>query len=62
MGTQMARALDSPKIEIFDHVNEIVAALRVLGNENGTSYENAQKAILPRLQLQKQVQTKRASR
>ena len=49
-------------IEIFDHVNEIVAALCVLRNKNRTTYENAQKATLSRLQLQKEVQTKRASR
>ena len=35
----MACALDLPKIEIFDHVNEIIAALRVLRNENGTYSE-----------------------
>ena len=37
----MASALDLPKIEIFDHVNEIIAALCVLRNENGTYSESA---------------------
>ena len=63
MGTFIiACTLDLPEIEIFDHVNEIVAALCHLRNENGTSCENAQKALLSILQLQKEVQTKRASR
>ena len=41
MCTKMACALDLPKIEIFDHVNEIIAALSVLRNENGTYSESA---------------------
>ena len=36
----MASALDLPQIEIFDHVNEIIAALSVLRNDNGTYSES----------------------
>ena len=59
----MACALDLPKIEIFDHVNEIIAALHVLRDENGTYSESAQRGNTPaRFQFQKEVQTKRTSR
>ena len=59
----MACALDLPKIEICNQVNEILAALHVLRNENGTYSESAQRGITPaRFQFQKEVQTKRTSR
>ena len=41
MCTKISCALDLPKVEIFDHVNEIIAALSVLRNENGTCSESA---------------------
>ena len=41
MCTKMACTLDLLKIEIFDHVNEIRAALCVPRNENGTYSESA---------------------
>ena len=41
MCTKMACAFDLPKIEILDHVNEIIAALCVPRNENGTYSESA---------------------
>ena len=49
----MACALDLPKIEIFDHVNEIITALRVLRNENGTYSESAQKGNPPDFNFKK---------
>ena len=49
----MASALDLPKIEIFDHVNEIIAALCVLRNENGTYSESAQRANPPYYNFEK---------
>ena len=55
----MTSDLDLPKIEIFDHLNEIIAALCVLKNENGTYSESAQRGNTPvRFQFQKDVQTK----
>ena len=59
----MTSDLDLPKIEIFDHVNEIIAALCVLKNENGIYSESARRVNTPvRFQFQKDVQTKRTSR
>ena len=59
----MTSDLHLPKTEIFDHVNEIIAALWVLRNENGIYSESAQRGNTPvRFQFQKDVQPKRTSR
>ena len=59
----MTNDLDLPKIEIFDHVNEIIAALCVLRNQNGIYSESAQRGnTAVRFQFQKDVQTERTSR